>query len=607
MKIVDRIMGLFPELKSLPKKQKCKYCDNQATKRIIHSEGRAYIPVCPKHLEMGKKQASRSTPDKRADPSNIDRVDEIKSGIRYVRDAEYWGVPEWTPITPGMKPKGKKAPNVPKVAAKKRTPAKPSRVQKQKQVVEPATPAKKPPAKQRALALHKDTVANTTSDGRLRAWGPEDANQAVRRANVGKNKDEQIAYVKPAELNLARKTAVERARKKTPEPSYYDIRDNKRLQEAGGVGSSTDTDNLRGNSEARKRNSWAVYIAFGGYDEKTGKDKGYVPCVGCGVKTSWHTESKFPKFEQDKIVVGRYGGSYNPQNIVPMCAGCNNQRGNKLFHESPAFAGGKPTWFTRSWQKWADEVEAAKRKELRPNGGKGVDKDGIPHGRPAKETPNTPMPVVPKRSQTKSEGWLLMSRKDQIIARAKSLSPGQDGVQNEPVSGDRVEANLFNFDGRHNDGDNIWPPDVDDPTAQVVGTLLVESVKSAFGDYERMTVIADDGAVSFVEPATVRVIAEGIREEEKSHTISVEVRADILELKLAGGSNGPATGASNALNKYWTSGAGLARWANTPTPYRSLVAALGKEGVPAHMIHGLAAKYYKKVKGTWPGKRGGKK
>lgn len=79
------------------------------------------------------------------------------------------------------------------------------------------------------------------------------------------------------------------------------------------------------------------------------------------------------------------------------------------------------------------------------------------------------------------------------------------------------------------------------------------------------------------------------------------------ETKAAGGSNGPATGASEALNRYWTRGKGLARWANTATPFRSLVAALKAEGIPARMRNGLAAKYYKTVKGTWPGKRGGKK
>ena len=59
------------------------------------------------------------------------------------------------------------------------------------------------------------------------------------------------------------------------------------------------------------------------------------------------------------------------------------------------------------------------------------------------------------------------------------------------------------------------------------------------------------------------------------------------------------------LRRYWL-GEGLARWATTPTPYRSLVAALRSERVPGHMIHGLAARLYHWHFGKWPGKRGKK-
>lgn len=58
---------------------------------------------------------------------------------------------------------------------------------------------------------------------------------------------------------------------------------------------------------------------------------------------------------------------------------------------------------------------------------------------------------------------------------------------------------------------------------------------------------------------------------------------------------------------YWTNGKGLGKWAGTATPYRSLVAALTEEGVPPGQVHGLAANIYHAVKGTWPGKQGGKR
>ena len=66
------------EQKALPKQQKCKYCKGQATKRIIHSEGMAYIPVCNSHLDKGKTDAANCVPFGKPDPSNIDAVREIK-------------------------------------------------------------------------------------------------------------------------------------------------------------------------------------------------------------------------------------------------------------------------------------------------------------------------------------------------------------------------------------------------------------------------------------------------------------------------------------------------------------------------------------------------
>lgn len=59
------------------------------------------------------------------------------------------------------------------------------------------------------------------------------------------------------------------------------------------------------------------------------------------------------------------------------------------------------------------------------------------------------------------------------------------------------------------------------------------------------------------------------------------------------------------LHRYWTSGEGLARWATTPTPYRSLVSALTQEveGMTPEQIKGLAANLYHDVFGTWPGRQ----
>lgn len=60
-----------------------------------------------------------------------------------------------------------------------------------------------------------------------------------------------------------------------------------------------------------------------------------------------------------------------------------------------------------------------------------------------------------------------------------------------------------------------------------------------------------------------------------------------------------------ALRKYWL-GEGLSRWAVSPHPYEALVAALREEGVPGHMIHGLAASLYFAHFGRYPGAHGRK-
>lgn len=59
--------------------QKCKYCSNPATKSILHSEGMAYIPVCQKHLNNGKKDAAACVPSGGPDPSNINKIYDLTS------------------------------------------------------------------------------------------------------------------------------------------------------------------------------------------------------------------------------------------------------------------------------------------------------------------------------------------------------------------------------------------------------------------------------------------------------------------------------------------------------------------------------------------------
>lgn len=49
--------------RGLPKTQKCEYCDDQATKRLLWAEGMAYIPTCEKHETDGRHQIEVTNKD----------------------------------------------------------------------------------------------------------------------------------------------------------------------------------------------------------------------------------------------------------------------------------------------------------------------------------------------------------------------------------------------------------------------------------------------------------------------------------------------------------------------------------------------------------------
>jgi hypothetical protein len=83
----------------LPPHPKCKYCSAPATKRILHSEGMAYIPVCDDHLDKGKADAAACVPYGDPDPSNINWIHDIKASAALVADA---------PLTVSPNPKAEK-------------------------------------------------------------------------------------------------------------------------------------------------------------------------------------------------------------------------------------------------------------------------------------------------------------------------------------------------------------------------------------------------------------------------------------------------------------------------------------------------------------------
>lgn len=63
----------------------------------------------------------------------------------------------------------------------------------------------------------------------------------------------------------------------------------------------------------------------------------------------------------------------------------------------------------------------------------------------------------------------------------------------------------------------------------------------------------------------------------------------------------PGMGATKELNDYWLHGPGLAKWATSPTPFRTLVALL-MEHMTREKAEGYAAQLYRAHFGRWPGR-----
>ena len=66
----------------------------------------------------------------------------------------------------------------------------------------------------------------------------------------------------------------------------------------------------------------------------------------------------------------------------------------------------------------------------------------------------------------------------------------------------------------------------------------------------------------------------------------------------------PGDGDAERLKRWWAFGPGRQKWANSPTPYRTLRALL-RQYVSARVADGLAANIFKLAFGYWPGERGG--
>lgn len=89
--VVSRVLTASKKT-AYPKTEKCKYCDKQATERVIHSEGMAYIPCCEGHLDEAKGDAEDCVPgdgpDPNPGPSNVDRVEHISRRLKAYGEIE---------------------------------------------------------------------------------------------------------------------------------------------------------------------------------------------------------------------------------------------------------------------------------------------------------------------------------------------------------------------------------------------------------------------------------------------------------------------------------------------------------------------------------------
>lgn len=102
--------------KSLPSTATCKKkgCNNPATCWVLWAEGMAVIPACDSHKEEFKREKEKDDDFVGFRPMgwhSKKKVDDLLLEIkeRNVVDSAYWGLPVGTPITPGMKPKGRRS------------------------------------------------------------------------------------------------------------------------------------------------------------------------------------------------------------------------------------------------------------------------------------------------------------------------------------------------------------------------------------------------------------------------------------------------------------------------------------------------------------------
>lgn len=160
------------------------------------------------------------------------------------------------------------------------------------------------------------------------------------------------------------------------------------------------------------------------------------------------------------------------------------------------------------------------------------------------------------------------------------------------------------------------------PTRVELENMIASAAKTAQDAWDRREEIRARNRQVTEQAAAVEqrnaLVAGAARVRDRMAEVRVSTARRRMALVAAGFGDTPkqTPGAGNMppeLRKYWTKGAGLAKWSTNPHPYTALVTALRAEipDMPDAKLKGLAANIFKDVKGEFPGQRdddkGGKK
>lgn len=139
------------------------------------------------------------------------------------------------------------------------------------------------------------------------------------------------------------------------------------------------------------------------------------------------------------------------------------------------------------------------------------------------------------------------------------------------------------------------------PTTEEIEALVAAAVGERFAMQRRREAVAAQ-VEAIVASAGVDRRARAVAEVER---VQAARAADDVEALTAAVDSGIPGHLPAALKRYWTKGAGLARWSTSPHPYTALTRALRSELPPKaqHMVNGLAANLFKAVFGIYPGQR----